>query len=116
MASERAAAATAAGKPAAAAGDNAEAAAGAPAGGAAAAVSAEGAAAADNTGGFGALQETDKEYWERFIEKQIRTYVQLIVEKKTQNELELAIRDSALAIMRGDPAGLVLDHYGGQHA
>ena len=63
------------------------------------------------TTGWESLQDTDKEYWDKHMDKQIRTYIQYITEKKSVTDLEVAIRESSLAMMRGDPTGLVLYHY-----
>ena len=61
--------------------------------------------------GFHSMDLQDQEYWEKVIKKQIHTYVDIIVEKKTAAELENALRDSTLASIRGDPTGLVLFHF-----
>ena len=61
--------------------------------------------------GFHSMEQVDQEYWEKAIKKHIRTYVDIIVEKKTAAELENALRDSTLAGIKGDPTGLVLFHF-----
>ena len=52
-----------------------------------------------------------QDHWEKVIKKQIHTYVDIIVEKKSAAELENAIRDSTLATIKGDPTGLVLFYF-----
>ena len=49
--------------------------------------------------------------WDKVIEKQIRTYIQLIPDQKTQSGLECKIKKCPLASIRGDPTGLVLYHF-----
>ena len=62
--------------------------------------------------GFMSMTQADQAYWEKYIEKLIRTYVQLIPDQKTQPQLENLIRDCPLsASIRGDPTGLILYHY-----
>ncbi|CAK0817571.1 unnamed protein product [Prorocentrum cordatum] len=57
------------------------------------------------------LPEMDKTSWNKFIDKLIRTYVQIVPDQKTAAELETMLRDSALATIKGDPTGLVLYHF-----
>ena len=63
------------------------------------------------TKGFHTMEEQDQDHWEKVIKKQIHTYVDIIVEKKSAAELENAIRDSTLATIKGDPTGLVLFYF-----
>ena len=74
----------------------------------------------DNTGaehaggdstGFASLAESAQAYWNRYIEKQIKTYIALIPDCKSQADLENAIRNCPLGSIRGDPTGLVVYHY-----
>ncbi|CAK0907003.1 unnamed protein product [Prorocentrum cordatum] len=60
---------------------------------------------------FAQLQETDKQNWNRVIDKVVRTYIQIVPDQKTQAELENVLRDSALATIKGGPTGLVLHHF-----
>ncbi|CAK0880249.1 unnamed protein product [Prorocentrum cordatum] len=60
---------------------------------------------------FAHLQETDKQNWNRGIDKVVRTYIQIVPDQKTLAELENVLRDSALATIKGDPTGLVLYHF-----
>eukprot|EP00959_Pyramimonas_sp_CCMP1952_P475036 9503984-Pyramimonas_sp.AAC.2 len=60
---------------------------------------------------FDKLPEMDKTSWNKFIDKLIRTYVQIVPDQKTAAELETMLRDSALATIKGDPTGLVLYHF-----
>ncbi|CAK0855514.1 unnamed protein product [Prorocentrum cordatum] len=49
------------------------------------------------TEGVDNLSDTDKDHWERYIDKLIRTYVQLIPDQKTNSALELLIKQCPLA-------------------
>ena len=61
--------------------------------------------------GFHSLQPSEQVQWDKVIEKQIRTYIQLIPDQKTQSGLECKIKECPLASIRGDPTGLVLYHF-----
>ncbi|CAK0830711.1 unnamed protein product [Prorocentrum cordatum] len=62
--------------------------------------------------GFEILGTTEKEHWQQHVDKTVRTYINFIVEgKKSQAEIELAIKNSPLAMIQGDPTGLVLYFY-----
>jgi len=62
--------------------------------------------------GFQAMAQDDQAYWDKYTDKFIKTYVQLIPDQKTHAELENLIKDCPLsANIRGDPMGLVLYHY-----
>ena len=61
--------------------------------------------------GFHTMDLHDQTHWEKVIKKLIHTYVDIIVEKKSAAELEVAIRESTLANIKGDPTGLVLFYF-----
>ena len=60
---------------------------------------------------FQALPQVEQVQWDKFIEKQIRTYIHLIPDQKTQAGLEKAISDCPIGKFRADPTGLVLYHF-----
>eukprot|EP00959_Pyramimonas_sp_CCMP1952_P243696 5093885-Pyramimonas_sp.AAC.1 len=57
------------------------------------------------------MPQPEQVQWDKVIDKQIRTYIQLVEDQKTQRELESKMRENSLAHIRGDPTGLVLYHY-----
>jgi hypothetical protein len=63
------------------------------------------------TTGFTSMSIQDQTHWDHYVDKQFRTYVELIPESKSALELEHAIRESTLANLRGDPTGLVLYYF-----
>ena len=78
---------------------------------AAAAASAGGTAAAASADPFDAMEERDRIRWTKYIAKQIDTYIDIIVDSGSVADLQLAIKDSKLATILGDPTGLVLLHF-----
>ena len=87
-----------------------EAAASADAAGATAAASAAAASgnAADSADPFSAMEDHVRIRWTKYIARQIDTYIDLIVDSGSVQDLQLAIKDSKLATILGDPTGLVL--------
>ena len=66
---------------------------------------------ADSADPFNVMEERDRIRWSKYIAKQVDTYVDLIVDAGSVAELQLAIKDSKLATIHGDPTGLVLLHF-----
>lgn len=60
---------------------------------------------------FDSMSDHDKARWQKHIDKQISTYIQLIPDDGSASDLQLAIKESALATIHGDPTGLVLMHF-----
>jgi len=61
--------------------------------------------------GFDSLTPEDKATWQKVMQKSLSTYVKLIADTGSTSELALKIQGSPLAMMRGDPAGLVAYHF-----
>ena len=61
--------------------------------------------------GFHTMEKHDQDHWEKVINKQIKTYIDIIVEPKSAAELQNALTESRLANIKGDPTGLVLIHF-----
>ena len=61
--------------------------------------------------GFHGMTTDEQNYWEHYIDKQLRTYVHLIPDNKSTSDLEQAIRQSAMSNIRGDPTGMVLYYW-----
>ena len=61
--------------------------------------------------GFDSLSECDQAYWTKCMTKLISTYIKLIADTGSTTELMLKIQNSPLAMMRGDPSGLILYHF-----
>ena len=69
------------------------------------------ATAAENTG-FDSMSPEDKDKWEKYMLKIIRTHVRFISDdKKSAAALEESIRACPLGTLKGDPTGLVLYHF-----
>ena len=67
------------------------------------------------TTGFDSLTPADRAMWLKVMKKNLSTYVKLIPDTGSTAELTLKIQGSPLAMMRGDPAGLVAYHFNTKH-
>jgi hypothetical protein len=61
--------------------------------------------------GFTSMSIQDQNHWNQYIERMLRTYIDLIPENQSAVDLEHAIRESTLSNLRGDPTGLVVYYY-----
>lgn len=61
--------------------------------------------------GFDMLSEEDQAYWMKHIKKTVNTYVARIADTGSSSELQAKITACPLAMMRGDPSGLVVFHF-----
>ena len=64
-----------------------------------------------NHPGFAALSEPDQNFYLKAMKKTIHSTIKLIVDDGSQSDLKTAIRDSPLAMTKGDPMGFVLFHF-----
>ncbi len=61
--------------------------------------------------GFDNLDKDAQDEWSKYMRKTIRTQIKLIADTGSQRDLMKQIEESPLAMMRGDPTGLVMFHY-----
>ena len=66
------------------------------------------AATAKPTTGFDSLSDEDQSYWLGVMKKVIARHVKLIPDTGSTNELAAKITNCPMAMMRGDPSGLIL--------
>ena len=57
------------------------------------------------------LPVEQREQWTKYVDKLLDTYVVLVPEGKTQQELENSIKASNLTMVKGDPTGLVIYYF-----
>ena len=69
------------------------------------------AASAEPNSGFDSMSEQLQARWLKHINKLIDTYIDLVPDAGSVQDLQCAIKDSKLATIMGDPTGLVLFHF-----
>ena len=57
------------------------------------------------------LPEAERYEWLKHVNKTISSHVKFVADQKTISSLEASLKDAPLAMLRGDPTGLVLYHY-----
>ena len=57
------------------------------------------------------LPEAERQEWLKHVNKTISAHVKFVADQKTISSLEAKLKEAPLAMLRGDPTGLVLYHY-----